>query len=406
MARPTLARLISSRRARYVREHYAAIGGKSPLRELTEQQAAALERELRRAIDARVFVAMRYWHPLTQEAVEQTVRGEFHQLVLLPLYPQYSRTTTGSSLNEWHRRHGTPGHRPIPSTTIHHFYDHPTYLDAVVEKVNDGLARFHPVDVILSPDAVHRHEESQQFEMKKILGGVDRDPTAEMLRSARDDTRRAQDDKGRAQGDDERAQGHSDPSQGDSEWPQDDNPKALSDKHPESVFPLAAQFPQSVSSADDVWLVFSAHGVPVRVIEAGDPYQRQIEETVRLVMERGGWRSPHVLCWQSRVSPGKWLEPSLGETLRDLASQGAQRVLVIPISFVTDHVETLAEINIEARALAHQLGIAQFELMPALNDSPTFIRALADLVLARVEKSQALATQRAQRTENTQSTQR
>jgi ferrochelatase len=131
-------------------------------------------------------------------------------------------------------------------------------------------------------------------------------------------------------------------------------------------------------------MVFSAHGVPVAVIEAGDPYQAQIEETVRLVMGRGGWANPHVLCWQSRVSPGKWLEPSLQETLRDLVGRGLKRVLVIPISFVTDHVETLAEINIGARALAGRLGIEQFELMPALNDSPTFIHALADLVLAQV----------------------
>jgi ferrochelatase len=139
-----------------------------------------------------------------------------------------------------------------------------------------------------------------------------------------------------------------------------------------------------IAAADDVHLVFSAHGVPVRVIEAGDPYQKQIEETVRLVMERGRWSNPHVLCWQSRVNPGKWLEPSLGETLRALSARRAERVLVIPISFVTDHVETLAEIDIEARALAYQAGIRQFELMPALNDSATFIRALADLVLAQL----------------------
>lgn len=137
-------------------------------------------------------------------------------------------------------------------------------------------------------------------------------------------------------------------------------------------------------STDDVHLVFSAHGVPLRVIESGDPYQKQIEETVRLVMARGGWPNPHVLCWQSRVNPGKWLEPSLSETLRALAAQGARRVLIVPISFVTDHVETLAEIEIEARSLAHQLGIAQFQLMPPLNDSPTFIRALADLIFAQL----------------------
>jgi len=313
LARPTLARLISSRRARHVAEHYAAIGGKSPIRELTERQARALERELREShgLDARVLVAMRYWHPLTEAAVEQVARGNFRQLVLLPLYPQFSKTTTGSSLNEWHRLHSTNGHRPIPTQTIHHFYDHPAYLDAVVERINEGRARF---------------------------------PAGATSAHARL------------------------------------NPS-----------------PQFVKSADDVHLVFSAHGVPVKVIEAGDPYQKQIEETVRLVMTRGGWPNPHVLCYQSRVSPGKWLEPALSATLGALAARGARRVLVVPISFVTDHVETLGELDIEARQLAQQLGLEQFELMPALNDSPAFIRALADLVVAEVGSSQATETQRAQR---------
>jgi len=363
LARPTLARLISSRRARHVQAHYAAIGGKSPIRELTERQARALECELQKSIVARVFVAMRYWHPLTEEAVKEIARGDFRQLVLLPLYPQYSKTTTGSSLNEWQRQYARAGIDSLRMTVVQSFYDHPTYIDALVEKINEGLARFN------------------------APGGA------------------------------------------------------------------GARHGAPLRPADDVHLVFSAHGVPVRVIEQGDPYQKQIEETVRLVVERGGWRNPHVLCYQSRVNPGKWLEPSLRDTLCRLAAQhpeevakelpeaeggptprrkdskpaqstekdhpaglralapwreaagssnssipvdavhssasgdagsGTPRVLVIPISFVTDHVETLAEIDIEARALAAQLGIAQFELMPALNDSPTFIRALAELVLARL----------------------
>ena len=344
LARPTLARLISSRRARHVQEHYASIGGKSPIRELTELQARALERELRdsRGLDARVFVAMRYWHPLTGEAAAQIGRGDFRELILLPLYPQFSKTTTGSSLNEWQRQYARTGKDSLRSNVVHSFYDSPTYLDAVVEKINEGLARFilatdppvaavhnRPADVILSPSVA---DEESAFR-----------PAPDQLQALRgvypEQSERAHGDKSR----------------------------------------------RSQSGAtDDVHLVFSAHGVPVRVIEAGDPYQQQIEATVRLVMERGGWRNPHALCYQSRVSPGKWLEPTLSETLRGLAVRGGSRVLVIPISFVTDHVETLAEIDIEARELARHLGIAQFELMPALNDSPTFIRALADLVLAQL----------------------
>src|SRR5437870_12669992 len=112
----------------------------------TELQAMALEAELRRSIDARVFVAMRYWHPLTEEVVREIQTHPFRSLVLLPLYPQYSRTTTGSSLNEWSRRYGrnaTPqgGHRP-PVRVVRQFYSHPAYVEAVVEKINQGLVRF------------------------------------------------------------------------------------------------------------------------------------------------------------------------------------------------------------------------------------------------------------------------
>ena len=412
LARPTLARLISSRRARHVREHYASIGGKSPIHELTELQARALERELheRHGLDARVFVAMRYWHPLTEEAVAQIARGNFHELILLPLYPQFSKTTTGSSLNEWQRQYARAGKDSLGTSIVHSFYDHPMYLDALIERINEGLARFTgvgepsglasaalvhecPPDVILSPPIA---DEESAFRPAPpgcrsghvILSASEESPVLS------------------------RGQVTADPSS--ANW------GAQGDKPPRSLPATGAGSAPSAESADDVYLVFSAHGVPVRVIEAGDPYQQHIEATVRLVMERGGWPNPHVLCYQSRVNPGKWLEPTLRDTLRSLAASpgsghlqvgtdssgdcsghlqvgntsraglkaaatdAAPRVLVIPISFVTDHVETLAEINIEARALAHELGIAQFELMPALNDSPTFIRALADLVLAQV----------------------
>ena len=281
LARPALASLIASRRARRVQEHYARIGGRSPIRELTERQAAALERELRKTMDARCFVAMRYWNPSTADAVRQVQAHRVDQLVLLPLYPQYSRTTTGSSLNEWRRQSSATTPSCSEARVISEFHTHPLYIDAVTEKISLGLERF--------------------------LG----------------------------------------PGQ---------------------------------SSADDVHLVFSAHGLPLKEVERGDPYQGQIESTVRSVVERGHWPNPHCLCYQSRLGPGKWLEPSLEASLGQVAGQGGERALVVPISFVTDHVETLYEIDIEARALAGKLGIRQFEVMPALNDSPIFIRALADLV--------------------------
>lgn len=102
------------------------------------------------------------------------------------------------------------------------------------------------------------------------------------------------------------------------------------------------------------------------------------------MLELGGWAHPHRVCYQSRVGPGRWLEPSLHQTLHELAARGTANVLVVPISFVTDHVETLHELDLDARAGAKELGIRQFELMPALNDSPRFIEALGDLVLKAV----------------------
>jgi ferrochelatase len=117
------------------------------------------------------------------------------------------------------------------------------------------------------------------------------------------------------------------------------------------------------------------------VIDKGDPYQQQIEETVRLLMDRAGWRNPHRLCYQSKVGASRWLQPSLHQTLRALSDERVREVCIVPIAFVSDHVETLGEIDHEARHEAHKLGIAQFEMSAGLNDSPKFIQALSDLVL-------------------------
>ena len=207
-------------------------------------------------------------------------------------------------------------------STVAPFYDHPLYLEAVVEKIDEGLAasKFERGESQLVPAARSCAGASFEFPVSSFepqQSEVDRRPSAT----------------------------------------------------------AAAGLPA------DVVLVFSAHGVPMSVVEAGDPYRRHVEETVRLVMERGRWPNRHFLCYQSRVGPGRWLEPTLDSALHQLAGEGERRVLIIPISFVTDHVETLSEIDIEARALAGRLGIEQFAMMPALNDSPKFIEALAALVV-------------------------
>jgi ferrochelatase len=279
LGRKALARLISSTRARKVQHHYAVIGGGSPIRRFTQQQARSLQANLvARGWDARCFVAMRYWHPFTAEAIAQVREAHCDEVVLLPLYPQYSRTTTGSSLNEWRRLFGDE----LPATCVENFYRQESYLDAVIEKVQEALSRF--------PDATT----------------------------------------------------------------------------PE--------------------IVFSAHSVPQAVIDRGDPYQLQIEETVALLMERGGWRNSHRLCYQSKVGASKWLQPSLNTTLRDLAGAGRREVCIVPVAFVSDHVETLGEIDHEARAEARRLGFRQFEMSAGLNDSPTFVSALAEIVIEAVRQ--------------------
>jgi protoporphyrin/coproporphyrin ferrochelatase len=280
IGRKPLAKLISATRSRKVQHHYATIGGASPIRRFTERQARALEAKLAElGLEARCFVAMRYWHPFTAEAVAQLRAAACDELVLLPLYPQYSSTTTGSSLNEWRRRFDDK----IPVHCVECFYQNERYIDSLVEKIDDALARF--------------------------------------------------------------------------------------------PAPARAE------------IVFSAHSVPMAVIAKGDPYQWQIEHTVSLVMNRGGWTNRHRLCYQSKVGASKWLQPSLHRTLKDLAAEQVREVCVVPISFVSDHVETLGEIDHEAREEARRLGIRQFEMSNGLNDSPKFIQALSEMVLKATGKS-------------------
>jgi protoporphyrin/coproporphyrin ferrochelatase len=138
-----------------------------------------------------------------------------------------------------------------------------------------------------------------------------------------------------------------------------------------------------------IHLVFSAHGLPMSLVEKGDPYPKHIETTVRLVCESGakqypGWPKTHLLCYQSRVGPAKWLQPPFVETIHRLGQEGVKQMLVVPISFVTEHIETLHEINIDGRMDAKKAGVEKFLMMPAVGDSPQFIGALKDLVLKAV----------------------
>ncbi|HEV7968417.1 MAG TPA: ferrochelatase [Candidatus Acidoferrales bacterium] len=275
-ARRPLARYIARTRASVVRHHYDAIGGHSPIRLLTERQARALETALAPHCDAKCFIAMRYWHPLSAEAAAQVNAWNAPDLVLLPMYPQYSFATTSSSLKEWTRVFHPNGNAPR-THTVERFFDHPLYVESIVEKISLTLTHFD------DPDRAH--------------------------------------------------------------------------------------------------IVFSAHGLPLSLIERGDPYARQVADTVNLVMQRGAWKNAHTLCFQSKVGRRKWLSPSLTDSIDNLVRAGENNLLIVPIAFVTEHIETLHEINIEARQQARKLGVDQFEMMPAVGDSSTFISALADVVL-------------------------
>ena len=281
-ARRPLARYIARTRASVVRHHYDAIGGHSPIRLLTERQARALESALTPHCDAKCFIAMRYWNPLSGEAAAGVNAWNAPDLVLLPLYPQYSFATTSSSLKEWKRVYHPNGSAPRVHT-VKNFFDHPLYARSVAEKIALTLTHFD------QPERAH--------------------------------------------------------------------------------------------------IVFSAHGLPLSLIERGDPYARQVAETVKLVMQQGAWPNAHTLCFQSKVGRRKWLTPSLIETIDKLARAGEKNLLIVPIAFVTEHIETLHEINIEAREQARHAGVEQFEMMPAVGDSPTFIAALADVVLRSLDET-------------------
>lgn len=286
-----LAWLIATSRHKKSAGYYAQIGGGSPLRRITDEQAAALGAELKqRGLEARVYVGMRYWHPFTEDALEQIARDGITELILLPLYPQFSISTTGSSLKEFvallDRRGGL---RHIRRRYITRWHTHDLYLNALTEQISAEIGKF--------PD--------------------------------------------------------SDPRQ--------------------------------------VHLLFSAHSVPQSYITEGDPYLRHIQETIRLVTERLGNLSPTHLSFQSKVGPVKWLEPSTEQKLRELGAEGARQILAIPISFVSEHIETLYELDILYKHVAEEIGIPVYRRVPAFNCMPSFIKALAELVCEKAGVSPATA---------------
>lgn len=280
-----LAALISTLRAPKSAEGYAAIGGGSPLLRITQEQASALRSALAdRGVDANVYVGMRYWKPFTEDAVAALRADGVTDLIVLPLYPQFSISTSGSSLRLLEEMmDADPGLASTRHAVVPSWYWRPGYLDAIASLIDEDLARFP------DPSSVH--------------------------------------------------------------------------------------------------IFFSAHGVPVSYVNDGDPYQAEMEDCIRLVMDRvraRGRANPHTLAYQSRVGPVEWLTPYTDDSIRSLGGAGVDSLLAVPISFVSEHIETLEEIDVEYRELAESVGIRHWRRVPALNTHPGFIADLADLVVEKL----------------------
>ncbi len=275
-----IAKIIAKLRAPKVAVAYGQIGGASPIIEWTEKQREKLERLLNAKIgDVKVFTAFRYSPPFTETVTERLTNNSYEKIILLPLYPHYSYSTTGSSFNEWKRNF--KGDNSL-LFFIENFYLNDKYIKAVSQRIREGLNEF------------------KTIEKRNVV------------------------------------------------------------------------------------LLFSAHGTPVSMVKAGDPYSYQIKESVDIIMNNFP-NNEYSLCYQSKVGPVKWLGPSIKEMLTELANKGKKYLLVIPISFVSDHFETLYELNIFYRRFSESIGIKQFRVTRGLNDLDLLIEALAEEVIKKLE---------------------
>ncbi len=279
--RPWLARLISTRRREEASANYAVMGGASPLLRETQAQMRELEALLVATLpgfETRCFLAMRYWKPFTGQAAQEVASFKPDEIVLLPLYPQYSTTTTGSSVKAWRKAYRGPG----LTHEVCCFFDTPSLAKA------------------------HAHHIRQTFE------------TA-----------------GR--------------------------PKNLR-------------------------LLFSAHGLPESVIKRGDPYQHQVERTCQAIVRELGEAWDWSVCYQSRVGPMKWIGPSTPEAVTQAAADG-KGVLVVPVAFVSEHIETLVELDRDYALLAKQKGCPVYLRAPAVGVQADFIAGLAGTVASALFKT-------------------
>lgn len=295
-----LGPFIAKRRTPKVQKLYEAIGGGSPILRWTEAQGHGMVERLDRLSPAtaphKFYVAFRYAAPFSDDALKAMKADGVERAVAFTQYPQFSCTTTGSSLNELWRAAGRLRMRDaFEWSIIDRWPTHPGFVSGMADTVREGLLQF----------------------------------------------------------------------------PAEDRDKVL--------------------------LLFSAHSLPLRVIERGDSYPQEVGATVQRVMEQLQFSHPYLLAYQSEVGPVKWLGPSTERILHKLAAQGHRHVLVVPIAFTSDHIETLSELDREYGHLAQELGITYYRRAPALNDRPAFLDAMADIVAEHLSSGRPYGPQYATR---------
>ena len=313
-----VAWLISALRSKKTESYYRLIGGRSPILNITNAQAKVLEETLngsRFTVHGsrlfRVYVGMRYWHPLIEDVIPQIYNDGIRRLIALSLYPQYSLATSGSALAKFKEAvintyqidkteaakisssfeyHGEPSCTVHSSQfTVHSilsWYDHPLYIEALVDVIEKGIQSFN----------------------------------SEL---------------------------------------------------------------QTPNSKLDIHVLFSAHSLPEKFIAEGDPYVRQIKGTIEEITKKISikWH----LSYQSKSGPVKWLGPSTEEKLKELAGRNVKNILIVPISFVSDHIETLYEVDILYMQMAKNIGI-NLRRTDSLNTHPLFIEALKDIVIKNMKE--------------------
>ena len=281
-----LAKFISTKRDKIAKDIYKLIGGKSPILEESNNQAKSLEKSLNKDQNNTIFktfIIMRYWHPRAQDVIQQVSSFAPDKIILLPLYPQFSTTTSKSSIEEWKKyAQQHPKISDINTSTICCFHSQKTFISAHVENINKHISEI-------------------------------KDPN---------------------------------------NWR----------------------------------LLFSAHGLPEHIIKNGDPYQWQVEQTVSAITKQIS-TFEYKVCYQSKVGRAKWITPSTEDEIHQ-ASKDKKNLIIIPIAFVSEHSETLVELDIEYKELASSLGIKNYIRIPSLSTNEKFISSLAHICI-NLERSKS-----------------